>query len=555
MSATLASLRIRNLALVEDLLWEPGPGCVAVTGETGAGKSIILGAIKLLLGERADKSLVRTGADTCTVEGAFSLPDDSVVHRVLDQGGIEPCENGLFIIRRTITTAGSGKQFANGSPCTLATLREVGDLLVDLHGPHDHQSLFSRDQQIFLLDSFAAAGELRSAYVAARKDWMRLVAEKNRLSEDSSALAREADLLDHQVREIEEAGLQTGEEEPLVARQMAASHGQRLAELSAKILALTGDSDDSIHSRLTELARLTREMHRLDPAASALSDSATGIFESVQDFSRTVERYSESLESDPAQLAQIESRLDLLQSLKRKYGTSVEAVIEFGATAGTRLAELRTQEERGAGLDGEIASAADALAQAAKKLTRARTSSAPKLAALVKRHLADLGFARAGFSLALESLAEPGPHGAEQVEFLFAPNPGEPERPLRAIASSGEISRVMLALKTSLAAQDSIPILIFDEIDANVGGEIGAKIGAKMRDLGSSHQVFCITHLPQVASTAATQFVVKKDTSGNRTSTSLEAVVGEDREREIARMLGGTASSALAHARALLAAT
>ena len=553
MSATLASLRIRNLALVEDLLWEPGPGCLAVTGETGAGKSIILGAIKLLLGERADKSLVRTGADTCTVEGAFSLPDESPVHSLLEESGIEPCEKGLFIIRRTITTSGTGKQFANGSPCTLATLRDVGDLLVDLHGPHDHQSLFSRDQQMILLDSFASAGEMRAAYVAARHEWMQLVAEKNRLSDDSSALAREADLLDHQVREIDEASLQPGEEEPLIARQTAASHGRRLAEICAKILAVAGESEDSLASRLTEVARLTREMHRLDPVAGSLADSATSLSESVQDFSRSVERYAEKIESDPTQLAAIEARLDLIQSLKRKYGPSLEAVMEFGANARERLTSLRSREERGAGLDGEIARASEAVSQAAKKLTRARTTSAPKLAALVKNHLADLGFAKAGFSLALEPQADPGPHGAEQIEFLFSPNPGEPERPLRAIASSGEISRVMLALKTSLATQDSIPILIFDEIDANVGGEIGAKIGAKMRDLGSSHQVFCITHLPQVASAAGTQFVVKKDTSGDRTSTSLEPVVGAARENEIARMLGGTAASALAHARALLA--
>ncbi len=553
MSATLASLRIRNLALVEDLLWEPSSGCVAVTGETGAGKSIILGAIKLLLGERADKSLVRSGADACSVDGAFSLPAESPIHALLEAAGLEPCESGSLIIRRSITLAGGGKQFANGSPCTLALLREIGDRLVDLHGPHDHQSLFSRDQQMLLLDAFANASPLRQTYAAARKEWMQLDTEKKRLTEDAAALAREADLLEHQVREIESASLDSAEEEPLLARQKASANGHRLAAICEQMQALTGETEDSVSSRLTELTRLARETHRLDPSASALSDEAATLFESAQDFSRSVERYASALDADPAQLESIEARLDLLQSLKRKYGATLDEVIAFGTVAASRLATIRTREERGAGLDAEIDRAAAALKKASDKLSHARTSSAAALAKLVKKHLADLGFARAGFSLAFEPLPEPGPHGAEQVEFLFAPNPGEPERPLRAIASSGEISRVMLALKTSLAAQDSIPILIFDEIDANVGGEIGAKIGAKMKELGASHQVFCITHLPQVAAAAGTHFVVIKDTSGNRTTTSLVETIDAEREYEIARMLGGKADSALVHARALLA--
>lgn len=554
MSATLASLRIRNLALVEDLLWEPRAGCVAVTGETGAGKSIILGAIKLLLGERADKSLVRSGAENCTVEGEFFLPGDSVVHGVLERAGIEPCEDGRLLIRRAMTVAGGGRQFANGSPCTLSVLREVGDLLVDLHGPHDHQSLFSRDQQVVLLDAFAGAAELRGAYGEARRKWQRLEAEQKQLAEGAAALAREVELLEHQSGEIAAAGLDPAEEEQLLQRQKTASHGRRLGEICAEILALAGESDDAVTARVTELSRLAREMERLDPSAGGVAAGAAAVFESLQDLVRSVERYADGVASDPAQLAAVEARLDLIQSLKRKYGATVGDVMAFGEHAAARLAELRGREERGAGLGAEIASAREDMLAIAGKLSRARSAAAPKLASLVRKHLADLGFARAGFSLRLSTLGEPGAHGLEEVEFLFAPNPGEPEQPLRAIASSGEISRVMLALKTSLAAQDSIPILIFDEIDANVGGEVGSKIGVKMRELGSSHQVFCITHLPQVAALAGSQFVVRKDTSGERTSTSLVEVAGDDRVREIARMLGGKESSALAHARELLAA-
>jgi len=551
MSATLASLRIRNLALVEDLLWEPGGGFIAITGETGAGKSIILGAVKLLLGERAEKSLIRSGSDACTVEGVFALDGTSPLHALIEESGVEPCEDGRLIIRRTISANGTGKQFANGSPCTLALLRQAGDLLLDLHGPHDHQSLFSRDQQLALLDGFGGSDVRKFAH--ARRDWMRLTDEKLRLTEDAAAIARELDLLTHQTTEIELASLQPDEEEPLLARQKAAANSHRLSTLCNELAALLGEADDSLCARLTDATRLAKEIHRLDSQAAGIEQVAGGLFEGLQDLSRDVDRYAASLEGDPSRLAEIEARLDVIQSLKRKYGSSVEEVIAFGQHAADRLAELRGREERGAGLDKEAALAAAAMKSAGAALTKARRAAAPKLQALVKRHLSDLGFAKSGFSISLEPLTDPGPHGCELAEFLFSPNPGEPERPLRAIASSGEISRVMLAIKTALAGQDSVPVLIFDEIDANVGGGIGAKVGAKLKDLSSSHQVFCITHLPQVAALAGSHFIVDKDTTGKRTTTTLREAAGPSRENEIARMLGGKADSALAHARALLA--
>ena len=552
MSATLASLRIRNLALVEDLLWEPPSGFVAITGETGAGKSIILGAVKLLLGERAEKSLVRSGADTSAVEGLFQIPGDSRVHAVLEEGGAEACEDGALVIKRTVSTAGAGKQFVNGSPCTLALLRQLGDLLVDLHGPHDHQSLFSRDQQMLVLDSFAGAEALRTQYGARRREWMQLTAEKKRLTENAEALARELDLLTHQVAEIDEAALQAGEEDQLLARQRTGANAHRLCSLCADLTSLLSESEDSLTSRWGDVSRLMRELQRLDAQAEPMVGAAAGIFESLQDLARDVDRYASALDADPKTLEATEARLDTIQNLKRKYGSTVEAVIAFGAKASAKLAQLKNREERGAGLDDEISAARKSLDSTAKQLGQARRKAAPKLADLVKTHLADLGFAKAGFSIVFEELEEASPLGIEQVDFLFAPNPGEPERPLRAIASSGEISRVMLALKTSLAAQDSVPVLIFDEIDANVGGEIGAKVGAKMKELADSHQVFCITHLPQVAAAAAAQFMVSKDTTGERTRTSLISTAGADRISEIARMLGGQAESARKHAKALL---
>jgi DNA repair protein RecN (Recombination protein N) len=552
MSATLTSLRIKNLALVEDLNWEPPSGFVAITGETGAGKSIILGAIKLLIGERADKSLIRAGVNACTVEGLFQVPSGSPVHAVLLDGGAESCEDGALIIKRALSSESGGKQFVNGSPCTLALLRDLGDILVDLHGPHDHQSLFSRDQQLLVLDSFAGVEKIRSDYSTARREWMALTAEKKRLQENAEAIARELDLLTHQVSEIEAAALNPDEEDQLIAKQRTGANSNRLCGICSELAMLLTESEDSMTSSWGNVTRLTRELHKLDPQAEAIPTAASMIFESLKELARDIDHYASGLESDPHSLQAIEERIDTIQGLKRKYGVTVEEVISFGENAAAKLSSLKNREERGAGLDGEIKRAKGVLDSLSKELSKARREAAPRLEALVKRHLGDLGFVRAGFSISFEDLAEPSPLGCEQIDFLFAPNPGEPERALRSIASSGEISRVMLALKTSLAAQDSVPILVFDEIDANVGGEVGAKVGGKMKELASSHQVFCITHLPQVASAAAAQFVVTKSTSGERTRTNLVETTGTERVAEIARMLGGKEDSALKHAKTLL---
>ena len=552
MSATLVSLRIKNLALVEEMLWEPPGGFVAVTGETGAGKSVILGAVKLLLGERADKSVVRSGSEQCIVEGVFQLPGDSPAHAVLENAGAEPCEEGSLIVKRTVPAAGSGRQFVNGSACTLGLLQELGDMLVDLHGPHDHQSLFSKDRQLALLDHFAGATELRATHSKLRTAWQSLVAERDRISANSEAIAREMELLEHQTAEIDGAALRDGEEEELVERQRAAANSQRICELCLQLSTLLGDSEDSIPSKWFDVARLARELQRLDARTEPIGATVLSISDSIRDLASEVDRHALSIDADPRSLAAMDERLDTIQTLKRKYGASVAAVLDFGAKAAERLSMLKSATDTEGGLEARIESAHAELLAAAKKLSAARRKAAPKLEKLVQSSLADLGFAKAGFSIAITDSPAESPPGAESVEFLFSPNPGEPERPLRAIASSGEISRVMLALKTAITSNDSVPILIFDEIDANVGGEVGSKVGRKLKELSGRHQVFCITHLPQVAAFAGSHFLVRKDTSGKRTTTNLEAASGPAREAEVARMLGGGGESALRHARSLL---
>jgi DNA repair protein RecN (Recombination protein N) len=552
MSATLASLRIRNLALVEELTWDPPEGFIAITGETGAGKSIILGALTLVLGERAEKDLVRAGADTCAVEAVFENVNDERVASLLAAHGAEPCEDGSLLLKRTLPVQGTGRQFVNGSPCTLAMLRSLGNLLVDLHGPHDHQSLFSRDQQTLLLDRFSAAESLRRQFADARRTLLSLQNEKNSLLLDEQSAAREVELLTHQVGEIEAARLQTGEEELLLSRQRVASNARRIGELCAQLTAKTSDDENSLASKLEDLKRLSRELSRLDPSSNAIDRACEAVFVAANDLARTIQSYSAALENESIDLAGIEARLDTIQSLKRKYGHTIDDVVAFGEQAGRRLNELLSRSERRGTLDAEISAAEKVMRSHGEKLSALRSAASQKLADRVRSGLKALGFLKSGFSITLEVLAVHSTQGNETAEFLFSPNPGEPLRSLRAIASSGEISRVMLALKSALADQDDIPVLVFDEIDANIGGEIASKVGMKMRELGRSRQVFCITHLPQVAAAASSQFVVTKEFTNKRTRTSLVEATDGSREEEIARMLGGKSQSALAHARALL---
>jgi len=554
--ATLVSLRIRNLALVEDLTWQPGAGLAAITGETGAGKSLLIGALQLLLGERADKSLIRTGADSCTVEAVFEVAGAKELDVWLEEQGAESCADGELLLKRTFSTTGSGRQFLNGSVCTLAALKVLGDRLVDLHGPHDHQSLFSREAQTKVLDAYAGANEVASAFAVAHREQARLAGEVARLHglEQDAALRR--DMLAHAAKEIAAAKLQPGEEEEVMSRLRAAGSSQRLIELGSQLQsALGSDGEGGMRVALAEAVRAGRELARLDEAAGAILSSLEDVAGRVTDLENEVRHYAERIDADPATLRELEERADLLQSLKRKYGGTMEEVMARGEQAAKDLEDIETRGERIAELQKEQVAMASKATKLAKSLSAARAKAAPSLTKAVTKELRELGFLRAEFGVQLELLDEARSLGAELAEFEFAPNPGESAKPLRAIASSGEISRVMLALKSVLAGQDGVPLLVFDEIDANVGGEVAVKVGQKMRELSKAHQVLCITHLPQVAAAAHRQFAVTKEFDGTRTTTAVGELSGAERVAELARMLGGQDSkSALAHARSLLTA-
>jgi DNA repair protein RecN (Recombination protein N) len=546
----LTLLKIRNLALVDELAWELGSGLISVTGETGAGKSVIVGALKLVLGERAEKSLIRTGEEICSVEAVFELKDPLEINAILADGGLDPCEDTQLIIRRVIGQT-ANRQFINDSPVTLTLLKRLGEHLVDLHGPHDHQSLLSVERQLSMLDAYAGAENAVNSYREFYRSWRAKAAELEEIRHAESASEQELDLLRHQLQEIDGANLKPEDEQDLEDRWRRASNASRLVEAAAAAsAALSGE--DGILERLTEVQRLVRDLEKLDPSIRERTASLETACLELQDLEGNLVDYADELDINPAEAATLEERVNLLESLKRKYGPSLNDVLARRDAAAARLDTIENRGEKLETLERELAACRTALDAAGKTLATLRRKSAPKLAKEISGQLKDLGFKQSSFEAPLKTLAEPGPQGLESIEFQFGPNPGEPMLPLRQIASSGEISRVMLAVKSALADQDATPLMVFDEIDANVGGEVAKAVGRKMAALGTRHQVVAITHFPQVAAIATHHFVVEKEVTAGRTRSRLYPVSGETRIQELVRMLGGGGEQARAMAASLL---
>jgi len=546
----LTLLKIRNLALVDELAWELGAGLISVTGETGAGKSVIVGALKLVLGERAEKSLIRTGEETCSVEAVFELKDPSEINAVLEDGGLSPCDDTQLIIRRVIGQS-ANRQFINDSPVTLTLLKRLGEHLVDLHGPHDHQSLLSIERQLAMLDAYAGADSAVSHYRESYRAWRSKASELEEIRLAENASEQELNLLRHQLQEIDGAHLKPEDQQDLEDRWRRASNSTRLVEAAAAaVTALNGE--DGILERLSEVQRLVRDLEKLDPSICERTASLETACLELQDLEGNLADYADELDINPAEAATLEERVNRLESLKRKYGPSLADVLSRRDAAAARLDTIENRSEKLETLARELASARTALDAAGKSLSTLRRKGAPKLAKEISSQLKDLGFKQSSFEAPLKPLPEPGPQGLESIEFQFGPNPGEPLLPLRQIASSGEISRVMLAVKSALADQDATPLMVFDEIDANVGGEVARAVGHKMAALGTRHQVVAITHFPQVAAIATHHFVVQKEVSAGRTRSRLFPVVGETRIQELVRMLGGGGDQARAMAASLL---
>lgn len=533
----LSVLKIKNLALVDDLVWELGNGLVAVTGQTGAGKSMIVGALKLILGERANHDLIRTGEATCSVEAIFELHTNLPrVNALLEEAGLETCEGNTLVVKRVFGAGGGNKQFINCSPATLGVLKNLGDHLVDLHGPHEHQSLLSQERQLAMLDAYAGAARERGAYEAAFRAWQAAERELAEFRGMRQATGQEIELLRHQVREITQAALEPAAVEEMESRYGLARNSARLVEQARHA---ADELSDTVLPAAEEIYRALRDLERLDQGAGRFLASFEEARTLLEDLGRGLAKYLSHVGIEPRELSELERRIDELEGLKRKYGQTAAEILAYGEQAARRLASIDSRDDELARLEAAVQVARAGADKAAAALKKKRDPAAPKLAKEIAAHLEDLGFKQSAFALKLDSLGEPGPHGTEAADFLFAPNPGEPAKPLRVIASSGEMSRVMLAVKSALAREDQIPLMVFDEIDANVGGEIAHAVGRKMASLGDKHQVVAITHMPQVAARAPFHYVVTKEFGKAKTRSLLRAVADGERVEELARMLGG----------------
>ena len=552
----LTLLRVKNLALVEEASVAFEPGLNVVTGETGAGKSILIGALYLLLGERADTSAVRAGEAQCVVEATFHLADARGVEAVLSEAGLEPCDHGQLVLRRTVKAAGGGQAYVNDAPVTLPLLKRLGALLVDLHGPHDHQSLFQPASQLDILDAFAHAEKERAACAAAFGKWQALQDRRAELSRDVGDLAAQIDLLAYRAKEIEEAAPVEGEEEQVRAEQQTAGHAQRILELGQQVVQAISEDENAALAVLAPARKALEELARLMPAAKEWPEELRRHTDALAALSGTLQRELADVDADPARLAWLDQRLATYDKLKRKYGGSVADILATLEITQARLKDLRSRDEQKAAVAKEIAAAEKELQVLGLTLRKRRLTAAEKLAPAITAELQALGFEHGAFGIQLPPAETPTAAGLDRAEFGFAPNVGEPMRPLRAIASSGEISRVMLAIKVVLAEADKIPLLVFDEIDANVGGETAHAVGRKLAQAARKRQVVAITHLPPVAACGAHHFAVRKSVRDGRTHTTVAPLDADARVEELARMLGGRESTsvALRHAAELLAA-
>lgn len=550
----LVELRIRDFALIEHVTLGLAPGFNVLTGETGAGKSIIVGALGLLLGERASADVVRTGREKAIVEGTFDAATRPELRAVLDAHGLD-ADDGTIVLRREVAANGRARAWVNGTSVTAGVLAEVGRRLVDLHGQHEAQTLLDETSQRAILDAFAGAQAEAQALRDAHAALVAVRREREDLEARRTAATKRADWLRHVVAEIDGARLVAGEDGTLEDEARRLEHADELRGLAAQATAALEAEDDGVLARLAAVRRAMTHLERLDPANVDRRQQLDNALEALTALARDVSAYAESVEPDPVRLGEVQRRREVLFKLQQKYGPTLTDVMRAGAES---RAELDLVDA--GGLDARTLAAREAEARAAVdaaagSLTARRTAAAGALASAVSAVLPALGMADGAVRVALEPKAAITADGAEDVAFRVRLNAGHDERPLARVASGGELARVMLALKSVLARVDRVPTLVFDEVDAGIGGAVGLKVGEAMRALAATHQVFAITHLPQIAARAHHHVQVAKAAKGGITTTDVATVDGEAREREIARMLGGDAESDVgrAHARELLA--
>ena len=551
----LIELRIKDYAVIHDLTLELGSGLSALSGETGAGKSIIVGALSLLLGERAASDTVRTGAERAMVEAVFDVATYPKLGVQLDDLGIE-AEDGLLILRREVAAVGRNRAWINESPTTARTVGELGRSLVDLHGQHEHQTLLRKDTQRHILDAFGEAEEDASAVEEAYEELGGLEAKLRELQDHRRELASRVDFLRFQMRELEEADVQSGEEEALTEESGRLENSEELLGETTRIHDELYSAEGALTEKVSGLAQTLARLKGWDPALEGPHEELQGAYHALAEVGRDLSDYVGGLRHDPGRLEEVRSRLDLIHSLKRKYGPTAEDVIASRDRVRAKLDEVEDGGWDEDTLAAEVDRTRSDLIAAAARLSEKRQAAATRLEEEVEALLPDLGLPAGTFKVQMDTLPEVKSRGAESIEFLVSVNAGFPPNSLARVASGGELSRVMLTLKAILAQVDQVPTLVFDEIDAGIGGQVASLVAAKLKDVARYHQVFVVTHLPQLASQACSHLLVEKDEREGLAATAVRGLTGDARVREIARMLGGDPESETSqdHARELLAA-
>jgi DNA repair protein RecN (Recombination protein N) len=547
----LRELQISNLAIIEKLHVEFHGGLNILTGETGAGKSIIIDAVNLILGGRASTDLIRSGAEEASVEALFDLGDRPALLKSLADSGVD-CE-GELLVRRTVSRGGKNRVFIAGGLATTAMLSEITRTLINIYGQHESQTLLKTEQHLRLLDGFAGTLPLRESFGSRFEAYQSAKAELEALEQGEREAARRLDLLSFQSEEIAEAKLYAGEEEELHEERQRLAHGEKLLRSSQQAFDDLYGGDGALLGGLRRVISAVAEAGAIDHTLAPVAETLEAAYAQLEDASLTLRDYAAGMEADPGRLEQLDDRLDAINRLKRKYGENISEILSYQSGVAAELAALTGREQAKEELSEASAALKAELSKLGAELSRARRKGALALKSGMERELSELGMTHAVFETSLESLAEPKSYGFERAEFLFSPNPGEPPKPLAKIASGGELSRLMLALK-QLHPESEVPTLIFDEVDSGISGATSALVGVKLKRVARSQQVLAITHLPQVAAFADLHLRVEKSVLEGRTATCVERLEGEGQVAEVARMLGGArvTEKTLEHAREMI---
>lgn len=561
----IKEIRIRNFAIIENLAVNFDKGLNVLTGETGAGKSIIIDALNLLLGGRADTDSIRSGETTAFVEAVFEVIDPMTLD-LISESGIE-IEDGELLVKRQISNAGKNRCLLNDSPVTVSTLAKIGDRLVDLHGQHDHQTLLHPEVHVDLLDLYGKCRELRNEFSANFSDYQAQTKKLQSLKMDEKELLQKQEFLIFQLKEIDAANLSEEEEEEIKAERNKLKHAGQIREGLQKSQSLLTDENGSIMENLGQVLKELESVLDVDPSVKETVERSRSAFYELEEVVDSLRTYDRSLEFNPNRLEEIEDRLAEINGLKRKFGNDIGEILKRREQIAEELQQLASNDENMKALDGELKKKETVLSKLGIQLAEKREAAAKNLSRNVEKELKELSMGGvqvgvrfdypadpAGFILFRKEKMKPTPTGLGTLEFLFSPNPGEELRPLAKIASGGELSRVMLALKSILNDQDTIPVMIFDEVDTGIGGGVAEKVGTKLQKVASTKQVFCITHLPQIAGMAAFHYRVEKEVKSKRTRSTIRQLDHEERVEELARMSSGEniTDASLNHAREML---